>query len=230
MSEADWLAWADPYGLLGYLRSRASDRKLRLFSCACCRRLWHLLADEPTRQAVEAAERVAEGADRKLLEAAWGPVAHAKYEAEGETYVAPAGRLRDAAAAAEYAATAVLHAISDDAFGGADGASLYAARALATAGSFESERSIQCEILRCIFGNHFSSFPIDPGWLNWQGGLLGSMARWMYDSRDFGDMSVLADALEDAGCANPDVLAHCRQQGAVHVRGCWVIDLLLGKG
>jgi hypothetical protein len=50
----------------------------------------------------------------------------------------------------------------------------------------------------------------------------------MYDSRDFSDMPVLADALEEAGCANQDVLSHCRNRGD-HVRGCWVIDGILGK-
>jgi hypothetical protein len=55
------------------------------------------------------------------------------------------------------------------------------------------------------------------------------MANRIYDSRDFRDMPVLADALEEASCTEADILGHCRQQGAVHVRGCWVVDLLLGK-
>ncbi|HYH67576.1 MAG TPA: hypothetical protein VD866_22960 [Urbifossiella sp.] len=54
------------------------------------------------------------------------------------------------------------------------------------------------------------------------------LARGMYESRDFGPMPVLADALEDAGCADADVLAHCRGDGP-HVRGCWVVDLVLGQ-
>jgi len=64
--------------------------------------------------------------------------------------------------------------------------------------------------------------------LEWHGGLLASMARRMYDSRDFSDLPVLADALEEAGCQDQDILGHCRS-GGEHVRGCWVIDLLLGK-
>ena len=51
----------------------------------------------------------------------------------------------------------------------------------------------------------------------------------MYESRNFARMPTLADALEEAGCTNADILAHCRQPGE-HVRGCWVLDLLLGKG
>ena len=54
------------------------------------------------------------------------------------------------------------------------------------------------------------------------------MSRRMYDARDFSDMPVLADALEEAGCNDADILGHCRS-GGEHVRGCWVIDLLLGK-
>jgi hypothetical protein len=51
----------------------------------------------------------------------------------------------------------------------------------------------------------------------------------MYESHDFFPMPILADALQDAGCDHPDVLAHCRDPQATHVRGCWVVDLVLGK-
>jgi hypothetical protein len=55
-----------------------------------------------------------------------------------------------------------------------------------------------------------------------------SLARQMYESRDFSSMPILADALQDAGCDNDDILNHCRGPGP-HVRGCWVVDLVLGK-
>jgi hypothetical protein len=55
------------------------------------------------------------------------------------------------------------------------------------------------------------------------------LARQMYDSRDFSPMPILADALQDAGCENDEVLNHCRGSTAPHVRGCWVVDLILGK-
>jgi hypothetical protein len=70
--------------------------------------------------------------------------------------------------------------------------------------------------------------PLKPAWLTWHDALLVSMARQMYDSRDFSDMPVLGDALENAGCQDQDILGHCRS-GGEHVRGCWVVDLLLGK-
>jgi hypothetical protein len=83
-------------------------------------------------------------------------------------------------------------------------------------------------LLRDIFGNPFRPIALTPAWLTWHDGLLVSMARRMYDSRDFSDMPVLADALEEAGCDHADILAHCRQPGE-HVRGCWVVDAILGK-
>ncbi len=85
-----------------------------------------------------------------------------------------------------------------------------------------------CSVLRCIFGNPFRSAFVASSWLTRHNGLLVSIARQMYESRNFTDMPILADALEEAGCTNADILNHCRQPGE-HVRGCWVIDLLLGK-
>jgi hypothetical protein len=92
-----------------------------------------------------------------------------------------------------------------------------------------AKRGEQCSLLRDIFGNPFNTTTLAPPWLTWHGGLLDSMAQRMYDSRDFSDMPVLADALEEAGCQDQDILGHCRS-GGEHVRGCWVVDLLLGKG
>lgn len=68
--------------------------------------------------------------------------------------------------------------------------------------------------------------PIFRPW--WRTDTVLSLARTMYEARDFSAMPILADALQDAGCSNEDILDHCRQPGE-HVRGCWVVDLLLGK-
>jgi hypothetical protein len=81
------------------------------------------------------------------------------------------------------------------------------------------------EVLRDIYGNPFRPLTTDPRWLT---STAVSLARAMYESRDFGATPVLADALEEAGCDNADLLAHCRGDGP-HVRGCWVVDLVLGK-
>ena len=69
---------------------------------------------------------------------------------------------------------------------------------------------------------------MDPAWLAWNGGTVRKLAEAIYDERAFDRLPVLADALEEAGCADEGVLRHCRG-GGPHVRGCWVIDLILGK-
>ena len=84
------------------------------------------------------------------------------------------------------------------------------------------------DFLREIFGNPFRWTLIDPGWLAWNDGTVPKLAHAIYDERAFDRMPILADALEDAGCNDADILRHCREPGE-HVRGCWVIDLLLGK-
>ena len=84
--------------------------------------------------------------------------------------------------------------------------------------------------LRCLFANPFHPLPvIDPAWLSWNGGAVGKLAASIHAERRFGDLPVLADALEEAGCTDADLLAHCRSGGG-HLRGCWAVDLLLGQG
>jgi hypothetical protein len=80
-------------------------------------------------------------------------------------------------------------------------------------------------LVRDIFGNPFRPVSFSPEWCT---DTALTLARQMYDSRDFSVMPILADALQDAGCDSDDILSHCRQPGE-HVRGCWVVDLVLGK-
>jgi len=80
-------------------------------------------------------------------------------------------------------------------------------------------------ILRDIFGNPFRPITIDPRWLT---STVIDLARTIYDEKAFDRMPALADALKDAGCDNDEILSHCRNEGP-HVRGCWVVDLLLAK-
>jgi len=81
------------------------------------------------------------------------------------------------------------------------------------------------ELIRDIFSNPFRPVTFDPAW---QTSTVVALAQQMYESRDFSPMPILADALQDAGCANDDILGHCRGEG-VHVRGCWVVDLVSAK-
>jgi hypothetical protein len=87
------------------------------------------------------------------------------------------------------------------------------------------DRRVALGFLRCVSGNPFRPVVLNPSWLT---STVLSLARQMYESRDFSPMPILADALQDAGCDNPDVLNHCRDEGP-HVRGCHVVDTILAK-
>ena len=83
-------------------------------------------------------------------------------------------------------------------------------------------------MLRDIFRNPFRPISLDAAWLWWNDGTVRKIAQVIYDDRTFTHMPILADALEEAGCTEQSILNHCRS-GGEHVRGCWVVDLLLGK-
>jgi hypothetical protein len=100
---------------------------------------------------------------------------------------------------------------------------------VAVNGVQQAEATSQCELLRCIFGNPFrppTSLP--PSVLAWNDGIVAKLAHGIYADRAFDRLPILADALEEAGCGDAHTLGHCRQTGE-HVRGCWLVDLLLGK-
>jgi hypothetical protein len=208
MDEAAWLACREPWQMLRYLSGKASDRKLLLFACACYRRVGHLYAHRWVRKLVEVTERFA---DRQT---SWEELEAARSEAR------PA-LPRDLAAV-------------QDALDAAHRASDALARAVVTAaprlvgGVWANARADQAALLRDLFGNPFRPPTLDPSWLNANRGSAARIARAAYDEQRFGSLPVLADALEEAGCENEDILAHCRGPG-FHARGCWVVDLLLMK-
>jgi hypothetical protein len=212
MTEEEWLACTDPARMLRSLQCKASGRLLRLFAVACCRHIWHL-QDTDNREVVELGERLAEG------------------------YLVSADRVpvRDGDSAEDAAALGTLQPEAAEA---ADLSSAHASGAVghtaAMAESFDdyvrsirAERQYQSDVLRCIFGPFR---PVAPNrvWLAWNDRTIPKLAQAIYDERAFDRLPILADALEEAGCLNADVLTHCRQRGE-HVRGCWVVDLLLGK-
>ena len=90
------------------------------------------------------------------------------------------------------------------------------------------ERQEQLALLRDIIGNPFQSVALDPAWSAWNDGTLSKLAQDIYNDRAFDRLPVLADALEDAGCDNAELLSHLRGPGP-HVRGCWALDLILGR-
>ena len=89
----------------------------------------------------------------------------------------------------------------------------------------KAERQGLIGLIREMFGNPFRPVSLDPAWLT---STVVALAQGIYEERAFDRMPILADALQDAGCDNDDVLSHCRGNGP-HVRGCWVVDLILGK-
>jgi hypothetical protein len=93
------------------------------------------------------------------------------------------------------------------------------------ADDWEVERDCQAALLREVFGNPFRPISLSSAWLTLT---VINVAQVIYDERRFADLPILADALEDAGCDNADILNHCRQPGE-HVLGCWALDLVLGK-
>jgi hypothetical protein len=219
MTEQEWLDYADdPRNMLIQLPRPWSGRKLRLLLCGCCRRFDHLLSDRRILQAAEVCERYVDRrrATKEELAAANAAVLAAHHDLEGPK---PFESL--------LALCLIMATLERITGRDIEGLVLIPQRS----GEIDNAtwREAHCELIRELFGNPFRPVVVDPAWLTWHGGLLVSMARRMYDSRDFADMPILADALEDAGCANPDVLSHCRQQGVVHVRGCWIVDILLGK-
>lgn len=88
-----------------------------------------------------------------------------------------------------------------------------------------AESAVQVRLLRDIFGDPFRPVAVDPSWLT---STVVALAGCVYHEEAFDRLPILADALQDAGCDSDDVLDHCRGCGP-HVRGCWVVDLLLGK-
>ena len=221
MTEAEWDACADPTPMLAFLRGKVSDRKLRLFAVACCRRVWPLLIDERSRKAVDIIERYLEGrAEEADLRGSCDAAIHAADDLNASS---AALAVVAASSAAEYALSAQAHA----AFAAAVAVALSKEPNLAQGVADPLEQMHQCGLVRDVVGNPFGPTTLNQSWLAWNDGAVRKLAQAIYDGRAFDRLPLLADALEDAGCADAAILGHCR--GGEHVRGCWVIDLLLGK-
>lgn len=225
MTEAQWLAaqWGSQAMVWALLqsgkvqRTKVGRRKLRLYGCGCCRLIWPLLGDPRLREAVEVAEELAEGQTTKeMLQS----VREKNIELTYGTCEITDPRAKNLIAA-DMALATTSERPSDAAFE-------MTACALPLAGYFGGERegeAVLCHLLRCVFGNPFRPVKSQKAWRNATATIL---AQTIYEDRVFDRLPILADALEEAGCTNADILAHCRQPGE-HVRGCWVVDLLLGK-
>jgi hypothetical protein len=219
MTEEQWLKCKKrPDTMLASVASRATERKLRLYACACTRHVWpHLIAEDHSRELLELHERYADGLiSREEVVAAGRPA----WEAVGTGFDSSV-KNRGKEETPEKRAVVV--------------ASLSQASAVGAAMFFtdqcwqrdnDQEKNKLCQYFREIFGPLlFRPVTINAAWLT---PTVTNLAQAIYDERAFEQMPVLADALEDAGCTSTEMLNHCRQPG-VHVRGCWVVDLILGK-
>jgi len=210
--------------MMYHLRRKPLQRKRRLLACACCRRIWHMLVDARSRAAVEVAEQYADGlVSREQLDAAHEQAKRADLDLNAVMTQVPREELephwkrwKGAISAKHASATkgtgrAIDHA-SDAVWVDLDHA--------------RQERASQADLVRDIFGNPFQPVTVD---LRWITSNVVDLARTVYDECAFDRLPILADALMDAGCADEQILSHCRS-GGPHVRGCWVLDLILGKG
>jgi hypothetical protein len=245
MTEAEWLACTDPEPMQELLRTwrTTSERKLRLFAAACCRRVWDWLG-ERSRRAVESLEAYVDGA-------ATGDELRLAADEAGREWLEEFGSHHPTNAA--YIAVTFQNTTSHDAAVGAaaevaeavwceasvrkrislgrwpppraEDPAVRAACVKVGDGARAAERAAQCQLLRDIFHGprravYFQS--------RWRTDTVLRVAQGIYADRAFDRLPVVGDALEDAGCADEQILEHCRRPGE-HVRGCWVVDLLLGK-
>lgn len=210
MTEAEWLACTDPVAMLKFIRKHASERKVRLLAAACCSSFQRYFNDERSFAAINLAYRLADG---DASEAERQTAFHRAYKVAGpDDFGYEAAKLAAyTVAKPEQVRRVPLLAIKVFGFD-----------------IYTDPRQVERHLLRCIFGNPFRPLELDPAWLTWNGGTVAKLAQAIYDERRFSDMPILADALEEAGCHDPEILGHCRGPGP-HVCGCWLVDALIGK-
>jgi hypothetical protein len=218
MTQAEWLACAHAGPMLEFLRSRASDRKLRLFACACARSVWRLLRDERSKDMVRVAERYADG------EASWEVLFEAMMRNDSAPWVdeseaarreainaARASTYHDAAHAATEAATSALWATIEE--------TALAHPHIYSTGSDAPEHGSQVLMLSCMFGNPFRPLPPRPR-------AIAPLAEEIYGGR-WELMPLLGEWLQEHGFWTEG--EHCLDPSIRHVKGCWVVDWVTGR-
>lgn len=204
MTEQQWMTTTDPTAMVKFLRDRATDRKLRLFACGVCRRMGYRIG-KLGEEAVDVAERFADGSadDCDLV------IAAEVLESQAAPVASHRGLL--GGLQRHLPGICLLTDIGDRA-----GLSLLTR----VSGQYGGP-----DLLRDIFGNPFRPVSADSAWLT---PTVKALAVGIYEERGFDRLPILADALQEAGCENEDVLVHCRSEGP-HTRGCFVVDHLLGR-
>jgi hypothetical protein len=227
MIEAEWLACTDPR-LMKAVFQLASLRKQRLCFSACGRSVWHLL--EPSaRLAIEAGEQLADGlAIDAELDSLRGQLFETRHAGRGceQASADVAVRVLDLNSSVyglDWLIDAVATLLSTHAMKEA----ILHGRKNVPADRNAKLRDDLAHLFRDVLGNPFRTITLDPSWIS---STVVAIAKQTYESRDFSAaMPILADALQEAGCDNEDVLNHCRDASMTHARGCWLVDLVLGK-
>jgi hypothetical protein len=238
VTEAEWLVCENPLAQLGFVAAKTTGRKTRLFHCACCARVldgtpphrrlfcgYYPGSFQKLEHALGVVEQFAEGL------AQVDAIAEARRDAENSVYV-PASIDYGGETGLDYEAAAVVaaaveHPVPEDVIVACWRATdSQSARTPGGDGSRHIEEARwQAMVFRDIIGNPFRSITFSP---DWRTEAALDLAGHMYASRDFSPMPILADALQDAGCGDADILDHCCGPSP-HWRGCWVVDLVLGK-
>jgi len=235
MTEKEWLTATDPTPMLEFLRGKASDRKLRLTGCGCARQHMQLHLAERLMMLVAIAELVADGlAEQARLIALLEELKNVlNGDATQDVHLGvsgiafsvghPPSLCRHFEQAFDWMAAGVAWSVTpltvDDSEGWGN-PSDPRWRAV-----WADELKQQIRITHDIFGNPFCPTTVCPSWLT---STVVALAEGIYQERAFDRLPILADALQDAGCDNDDMLNHCRSEGS-HCRGCWVVDLLTGR-
>jgi hypothetical protein len=230
MTEREWLQATDPAPMFRLVSDLATDRKLRLLACACCRHIWPLLKDEEARHAVGMAELYADGlierdslirAAKALLLPEWPGSGPKTFNWRPVTK----GIAADMTDPRTYVWLTAEAGVTELTSG------LVAAKWMEDGARFVSSQ-IQVGLLHELFGNPFCPISLDPSWLTPDAVALAQAA---YENRslpsgtlDNDRLAVLGDALEEAGCTAAALFNHLRGPGT-HYRGCWLVDALLAK-
>jgi hypothetical protein len=224
MTEAEWLQ-SDNYMVMTYfVAERMSLRKLRLAEVAVCRRVEHHLIDERSRHALEVSEAYADGLTSNEVLTEARSQADVAYESLRPHHNTQWNAVRLAALSVRCATgTESDMRMQVDMIDIALGAPRPPSDSMPP--EIRAANVANAELVRDVFGNPFRPLTFDAACRT---STVVALASQMYESRDFGAMPILGDALQDAGCDNEEILNHCRREGP-HVRGCWVVDLILSK-
>jgi hypothetical protein len=222
MNEDEWLACTDPRLMLGFrafLHGEASNRKMRLFACACCRRIWNFLPDQRSQDAVAVAERFADGAaNPEELKEAWADAQEAQWEAMDRVPVPEPGEMfQEDPFVPERAAVDAVN--PDFVVVHGEWHTLNAMLETAEAQGMQNELEALAELLREIFGNPFRPLPPHPD-------AIAPLAEDIYAGR-WELMPLLGEWLQENGFWSEG--EHCLDPSVKHVKGCWVIDWVTGR-